>query len=83
MYKRIVVLLFLSLVVIELPAQKTDKRLRGQVQELIRGFNGQIGIYVKNVNNLILVINGVKIVMLNISNEISTIGLVETITLMS
>src|SRR2546423_7946922 len=51
MYKRIVVLLFLSLVVIELPAQKTDKRLRGQVQELIRGFNGQIGIYVKNLKN--------------------------------
>jgi beta-lactamase class A len=30
-------------------AQKTDKKLNEQLQEAIRGFNGDIGIYVKNL----------------------------------
>lgn len=32
-------------------AQKTDKKLQAQVQELAKGFNGTIGIYIKNLNN--------------------------------
>src|SRR5215813_7584385 len=30
-------------------AQKTDKKLNGKLQEAINGFNGDIGIYVKNL----------------------------------
>jgi beta-lactamase class A len=32
-------------------AQKTDKKLQRQVEELIKGFNGNIGVYVKNLEN--------------------------------
>jgi beta-lactamase class A len=32
-------------------AQKTDKQLTRQVQKLIRNFNGDIGVYVKNLKN--------------------------------
>ena len=30
-------------------AQKTDKKLQSKVEELIKGFNGEIGIYIKNL----------------------------------
>jgi beta-lactamase class A len=32
-------------------AQRTDKKLQRQVEELIKGFNGDIGVYIKNLNN--------------------------------
>lgn len=32
-------------------AQKTDKKLQSKVEELVKGFNGTLGIYVKNLNN--------------------------------
>jgi beta-lactamase class A len=32
-------------------AQKTDKKLQRQVEELVKGFNGNIGVYVKNLEN--------------------------------
>src|SRR6476661_6192571 len=32
-------------------AQKTDKKLQRQVHELLQGFNGQVGVYVKNLKN--------------------------------
>src|SRR5690349_14415248 len=32
-------------------AQKTDKKLQKQVHDLLQGFNGQVGIYVKNLKN--------------------------------
>jgi len=31
--------------------QKTDKKLQGNIEEIIRGFNGDIGIYVKNLRS--------------------------------
>ena len=34
-----------------LSAQKADKKLQRQVEELIRGFNGDIGVYIKNLEN--------------------------------
>lgn len=47
MKKAIIAILFL------LPfaalAQKTDKKLQSKVEEAIKGFNGEIGIYVKNI----------------------------------
>ncbi len=35
----------------KLPAQKIDKKLQQQVETLIKGFNGDIGVYVKNLKN--------------------------------
>ncbi|HUC80669.1 MAG TPA: serine hydrolase [Flavisolibacter sp.] len=32
-------------------AQKTDKKLQRQIEELVKGFNGDIGVYVKNLKN--------------------------------
>ena len=32
-------------------AQKTDKKLQQKVEELVNGFNGNIGVYVKNLEN--------------------------------
>src|SRR5687767_2493868 len=36
---------------ITLQAQKTDRKLQRQIEELVQGFQGDIGIYVKNLNN--------------------------------
>ena len=47
--KKIIVLLFLVCLFIQLPAQKTDKKLEHKIEALIKGFNGQIGVYVKNL----------------------------------
>lgn len=44
-------LLLLLLVVSFAFAQCTDKKLQRQIEELIKGFNGDIGVYVKNLNN--------------------------------
>jgi beta-lactamase class A len=33
------------------PAQKTDKKLQSKIEEAINGFNGDIGIYIKNLKN--------------------------------
>ena len=35
----------------QLPAQKVDKKLQRQVESLITGFNGDIGVYIKNLEN--------------------------------
>ena len=41
-----------------LSAQKIDKKLQHQIETLIQGFNGNIGVYVKNLkNNKIVAIN--------------------------
>lgn len=34
-----------------LSAQKVDKKLQRQIAELIKGFNGDIGVYIKNLEN--------------------------------
>jgi beta-lactamase class A len=44
-------LLMPFLVSANLSAQKTDKKLQRQVEELIKGFNGDVGVYVKNLKN--------------------------------
>lgn len=46
--------LFLLLVVfvfVDASAQKTDKKLQKRVEELLQGFNGDVGVYVKNLKN--------------------------------
>ncbi|HVE60269.1 MAG TPA: hypothetical protein VNA26_00515, partial [Chitinophagaceae bacterium] len=51
MIKQILFLLLFSLSVAKLPAQKIDKKLQQQVEALIKGFNGSIGMYAKNLKN--------------------------------
>jgi len=58
MLKKITGFLFCLFILIQLPAQKIDKSLQHQIEELIKGFNGDIGVYVKNLkNNKIVAIN--------------------------
>src|ERR1700740_1183928 len=49
MNKRIQFLLALLAFPLSLNAQKTDKKLAGKLQQSIQGFNGEIGLYVKNL----------------------------------
>lgn len=50
--KRLLLIVLIAVVAVnQLAAQKTDKKLQKQVEELIRGFNGDIGVYVKNLEN--------------------------------
>lgn len=46
---RIVLLMLVMLTSFFASAQKTDKKLQARLQETIKGFNGDIGIYVKNL----------------------------------
>lgn len=49
--KKILFICFALLVVIKLPAQKIDKKLQKQVEESLKGFGGDIGVYIKNLKN--------------------------------
>jgi beta-lactamase class A len=49
--RTILLLLIAFLAATGLPAQKTDKGLQRQVEEVLKGFNGDIGVYVKNLKN--------------------------------
>jgi len=51
MHQRSVLLLFCSLSILISVAQKRDKKLQRQVESLVTGFNGDLGIYVKNLKN--------------------------------
>jgi len=51
MLKKTCAFIFCLFILIELSAQKTDKKLQHQIEELIKGFNGDIGVYVKNLKN--------------------------------
>lgn len=56
--KRIAFIVVACLVFAQLPAQKTDKKLQHQIEQTIKGFQGDIGIYIKNLkNNKIVSIN--------------------------
>lgn len=47
-----ILLLLLSLLTFSKPhAQKSDKKLKATIQNLIQGFHGDIGVYVKNLKN--------------------------------
>jgi beta-lactamase class A len=49
--RTILLLLIAFLAATGLPAQKTDKGLQRKVEEVLKGFNGDIGVYVKNLKN--------------------------------
>jgi beta-lactamase class A len=51
-------------------AQKTDKKLQKEVQESIKGFSGDIGVYIKNIKNN-------KTVMVNADTIFSTASMVK------
>lgn len=51
MLKKITVLILCSFILSNLFAQKTDKKLQRQIEALIKGFQGDIGVYVKNLKN--------------------------------
>lgn len=56
--KKILLAISLLFIVIALPAQKIDKKLQKEIEETIQGFNGSIGVYIKNLeNNKIVSIN--------------------------
>lgn len=56
--KKICLALFVLCCFTHLYAQKVDKKLQRQIEQTIRGFNGNIGIYIKNLkNNKIVSIN--------------------------
>lgn len=49
--KRIGFIVIACFVFTQLSAQKTDKKLLREIEETIKGFNGDIGIYIKNLKN--------------------------------
>src|SRR5579875_1228235 len=55
---RVCIFFCLCFIAVQLSAQKIDKKLQHQIEEAIKGFNGDFGIYVKNLkNNKIVAIN--------------------------
>jgi beta-lactamase class A len=56
--KKILLIVFVSFCFANLSAQKVDKKLQQRVEKTIQGFNGSIGVYIKNLkNNKIVSIN--------------------------
>ncbi len=51
MIKHSFLIILFVLAIAKLPAQKTDKKLQQQAEVLIKSFNGEIGMYVKNLKN--------------------------------
>ena len=51
MLKRFMALALCCFTLATLQAQKTDKKLQRQVGELIKGFNGDVGVYVKDLRS--------------------------------
>ena len=56
--KKTLLAISLVFIVIALPAQKIDKKLQKEIEKTIQGFNGSIGVYIKNLkNNKVVSIN--------------------------
>src|SRR5688572_3843682 len=49
--RTIFILVMAFLITGNVTAQKRDKKLQKQVEELIKGYNGDIGVYIKNLDN--------------------------------
>lgn len=49
--KKIFFILFLSCICSQLLAQRSDVKLQRKINELVKGFNGEIGVYVKSLKN--------------------------------
>lgn len=56
--KKVLLVVSLLFIIVQLPAQKIDKKLQKEIEQTIQGFNGSIGVYIKNLkNNKIVSIN--------------------------
>jgi len=56
--KRFAFIVLAFFVFIQLSAQKVDKKLQRQIKQTVKGFNGDIGVYIKNLkNNKVVAIN--------------------------
>jgi beta-lactamase class A len=64
------IITFLCILPVLVQAQKTDKKLQGKLEEAIRGFNGDIGIYVKSLKTG-------KTVMINADTVFPTASIVK------
>jgi beta-lactamase class A len=51
MFKRFLVVAVYCCALLQVNAQKTDKKLQRQVEELIKGFKGDVGVYVKDLKS--------------------------------
>jgi beta-lactamase class A len=51
MLKKLTLCILGFLTLVNLSAQKTDKKLQKEIESLITGFNGDIGVYIKNLKN--------------------------------
>lgn len=49
--KKIFFILFLSFICSQLLAQRSEVKLQRKINELVKGFNGEIGVYVKSLKN--------------------------------
>jgi len=49
--KKLILLLVVFACIVDASAQKTDKKLQKRVKELLQGFNGDVGVYVKDLKN--------------------------------
>ena len=49
--RKVIFLLFFSIALLPLFAQKADKKLQQQVERLLQGYSGDIGVYIKNLKN--------------------------------
>lgn len=49
--KKLVLFLSTFLLLLQLAAQKQDKKLQRAVEKLVQGFHGDIGVYIKNLEN--------------------------------
>ena len=65
--KKSLVLLTIVFSCIHVFAQKVDKKLQKEVEDAIKGFNGTIGVYIKNIKN-----NKTVMMMMTIAGAAST-----------
>ena len=49
--KKLLAFFCILFIVVQSSAQKTDKKLQRQISGMVKGFNGDIGIYIKNLRN--------------------------------
>jgi beta-lactamase class A len=68
--KKSLVLLMIVFSCIHVFAQKVDKKLQKEVEDAIKGFNGNIGVYIKNIKNE-------KTVMVNADTTFPTASMVK------
>lgn len=49
--RKLLLLTIAFFILLQLPAQKRDKKLQREIEKLVKGFQGDVGIYVKNLKN--------------------------------